>query len=92
MKNLAHSASFESLDKNAPSNAGTKQLDHYHNLSLRILHVAMRRFPALMPGLDKVVQEQTLMLEAVCRGDSQTAEHIASNHVLSFEKEVRKII
>jgi hypothetical protein len=26
MKNLAHSASFESLDKNAPSNAGTKQL------------------------------------------------------------------
>jgi len=27
MKNLAHSASFESLDKNAPSKAGTKQLD-----------------------------------------------------------------
>jgi hypothetical protein len=26
MKNLAHSASFESLDKNAPSNAGTKQI------------------------------------------------------------------
>src|SRR5271154_5688190 len=26
MKNLAHSASFESLDKNAPSKAGTKQL------------------------------------------------------------------
>src|ERR1700722_14774294 len=26
MKNLAHSASFESLDKNAPSNAGTKQV------------------------------------------------------------------
>jgi ribose transport system ATP-binding protein len=26
MKNLAHSASFESLDKDAPSNAGTKQL------------------------------------------------------------------
>jgi hypothetical protein len=26
MKNLAHSASFESLDKDAPSNAGTKHL------------------------------------------------------------------
>ena len=26
MQNLAHSASFESLDKNAPSKAGTKQL------------------------------------------------------------------
>jgi hypothetical protein len=27
MKNLAHSASFESLDKNAPSKAGTKHLE-----------------------------------------------------------------
>jgi ATP-dependent DNA ligase len=26
MKNLAHSASFESLDKNAPLKSGTKQL------------------------------------------------------------------
>lgn len=67
-------------------------LDHYHNLSLRILYVAMRRFPALMPGLDRVVHEQTLMLEAVCRGDAEAAERIALNHVLSFEKEVRKII
>ncbi len=67
-------------------------LDHYHNLSLRILYVAMRRFPALMPGLDKVVHEQTLMLEAVCRGDAEAAERIALNHVLSFEEEVRKII
>ena len=28
MQNLAHSASFESLDKDAPSKAGTKQLGH----------------------------------------------------------------
>jgi hypothetical protein len=27
MKNLAHSASLESLDKDAPSKAGTKQLE-----------------------------------------------------------------
>jgi hypothetical protein len=27
MKNLAHSASLESLDKNAPSKTGTKHLD-----------------------------------------------------------------
>src|ERR1700722_11184712 len=27
VQNLAHSASFESLDKDAPSKAGTKQLD-----------------------------------------------------------------
>ena len=67
-------------------------LDHYHNLSLRILHVALRRFPSLIPGLDQVVQEQTQMLEAVCRGDADTAERIALHHVLSFEQEVRKII
>jgi DNA-binding GntR family transcriptional regulator len=67
-------------------------LDHYQNLSLRILYVAMRRFPSLMPGLDKVVHEQTLMLEAVCRGDGETAERIALHHVLSFEEDVRKII
>jgi DNA-binding GntR family transcriptional regulator len=67
-------------------------LDHYHNLSLRILYVAMRRFPALMPGLDKVLHEQTLMLEAVCRGDGDAAERIALNHVLSFEEDVRKVI
>ena len=28
MKNLAHSASFESLDKDAPSKPGTKQVSH----------------------------------------------------------------
>jgi DNA-binding GntR family transcriptional regulator len=67
-------------------------LDHYHNLSLRILYVAIGRFPELMPGLDKVLHEQTLMLEAVCRGDGDAAERIALNHVLSFEEEVRKII
>ena len=33
-------------------------LDHYHNLSLRILHVAMKRYPALTPRLDDVVHEQ----------------------------------
>jgi len=32
------------------------------------------------------------MLEAVCRGDADTAERIALHHVLSFEQEVRKII
>jgi DNA-binding GntR family transcriptional regulator len=67
-------------------------LDHYHNLSLRILYVALRRFPSLITGLDKVVHEQVQMLEAVCRGDADTAERIALNHVLSFEQEVRKII
>jgi DNA-binding GntR family transcriptional regulator len=67
-------------------------LDHYHNLSLRILHVATRRFPELLHGLDKVLHEQTQMLEAVCRGDGEAAERIALHHVLSFEQDVRKVI
>jgi hypothetical protein len=40
MKNLAHSASFESLDKNAPSNAGTKHLvndSHFTNVYAHLL-------------------------------------------------------
>jgi hypothetical protein len=32
MKNLSHSASFESLDKNAPSKTGTKHLGHQASL------------------------------------------------------------
>jgi DNA-binding GntR family transcriptional regulator len=67
-------------------------LDRYHNLSLRILHVATRRFPELLAGLDKVLHEQTQMLGAVCSGDGETAERIALHHVLSFEQDVRKVI
>lgn len=54
--------------------------------------MATRRFPELMSGLDKVLHEQTQMLEAVCRGDGETAERIALHHVLSFEEDVRRVI
>jgi hypothetical protein len=45
MKNLAHSASFESLDKNAPANAGTKHLgsgliDHSQNMTTAAMQIA----------------------------------------------------
>jgi DNA-binding GntR family transcriptional regulator len=67
-------------------------LDHYHNLSLRILQVAMRRYPTLTPRLEDVVQEQRTLLEAICRGDGDTAERVAVEHVLTFEDELRKLI
>jgi DNA-binding GntR family transcriptional regulator len=67
-------------------------LDHYHNLSLRILQVAMRRYPALTPRLEDVVQEQRTLLQAICRGDGDTAEKLAVEHVLTFEDELRKLI
>jgi DNA-binding GntR family transcriptional regulator len=53
-------------------------LDHYHNLSLRILHVAMRRYPSLTPRLDDVVHDQRALLEAIGRGDGDTAERVAA--------------
>ena len=67
-------------------------LDHDHNLSLRILYVAMRRYPGLAPGLERVVHEQVEMLTAVCSGEGAEAERIAQHHVQSFEQDVRQRI
>lgn len=67
-------------------------LDHYHNLSLRILHVAMRRYPALTPRLDDVVHDQRALLEAICRADGEAAERVAATHISTFERAIRDVI
>jgi DNA-binding GntR family transcriptional regulator len=67
-------------------------LDHYHNLSLRILHVAMRRYPALTPRLDDVVHDQRALLEAIIRGDGDAAERVAAAHISTFERAIRGVI
>lgn len=67
-------------------------LDHYHNLSLRILHLAMRRYPALTPQLDDVVHDQRALLEAIRRGDGDTAERVAAAHISTFERAIRGVI
>ena len=67
-------------------------LDHYHNLSLRILHVAMRRYPALTPQLDDVVHDQRALLEAIGRGDGDAAERVAATHISTFERAIRELI
>jgi DNA-binding GntR family transcriptional regulator len=67
-------------------------LDHYHNLSLRILHVAMRRYPALTPRLDDVVHDQRALLEAIGRGDGDAAERVAAAHISTFERAIRGVI
>jgi DNA-binding GntR family transcriptional regulator len=67
-------------------------LDRYHNLSLRILHVAMRRYPPLTPRLDDVVHEQGGMLDAICAGDGAAAERIAHAHISTFERAIRDTI
>jgi DNA-binding GntR family transcriptional regulator len=67
-------------------------LDHYHNLSLRILHVAMRRYPALTPSLDGVVHDQRRVLSAIISGDGDAAEAAAVDHIRSFEQQIRAVI
>lgn len=67
-------------------------LDQYHNLSLRILHVAMKRYPPLTPRLDDVVHEQRAVLEAIVAGDGATAERIAIDHIATFERAIREVI
>jgi DNA-binding GntR family transcriptional regulator len=67
-------------------------LDQYHNLSLRILHVAMKRYPALTPRLEDVVHEQRTVLDAIVRGDGDTAERVAVAHIESFERAIREVI
>jgi DNA-binding GntR family transcriptional regulator len=67
-------------------------LDQYHNLSLRILNVAMKRFPKLTPRLDDVVRDQRRLLEAILEGDGAAAERAAVEHVTTFEGEIRKVI
>jgi DNA-binding GntR family transcriptional regulator len=67
-------------------------LDQYHNLSLRILHVAMTRYPSLTPRLDDVVHQQRTLLEAIRAGDGDTAERVAVEHLSVFEREIRGVL
>ena len=67
-------------------------LDQYHNHSLRILNVTMRRFPNLTPRLDDVVRDQRRLLDGIVEGDGAAAEKAAADHVKTFEREIRKLI
>jgi DNA-binding GntR family transcriptional regulator len=67
-------------------------LERYHNLALRILHVAMERYPTLTPRLDEVVHQQRTVLDAVCHGDADTAERLAVAHISAFERAIRAVI
>jgi DNA-binding GntR family transcriptional regulator len=67
-------------------------LDQYHNLSLRILNVAMKRYPSLTPRLDEVVRDQRTLLRAIGDNDGAAAERAAAQHVLTFEREIRQVI
>jgi DNA-binding GntR family transcriptional regulator len=66
-------------------------IDRYHNLSLRILYVAMARYPALTPRLHDVVEDQLKLLQAIIRGDARTARTIAAAHVQTFQAAFQEV-
>jgi DNA-binding GntR family transcriptional regulator len=67
-------------------------IDQYQNLSLRILHVAMARYPALTSSLHDVVGDQLKLLDAIIHHDPVTAKDVAAAHVLSFAVAIRQAI
>lgn len=67
-------------------------IDRYHNLSLRILYVAMARYPALTPRLQDVVQDQLKLLDAIVRAHATRAQEVAAAHVHDFEVAFRDAI
>lgn len=66
-------------------------IDRYHDLSLRILYVAMARFPGLTPRMHDVVRDQLQLLEAIVHGDAPRARDIAAAHLRNFEVAFREI-
>jgi len=63
----------------------TQDLDRYLNMSLRIWHLTFDRLP---PLADRVREHRDL-LEAISRGDAESAERIARAHVVGFATEMR---
>jgi DNA-binding GntR family transcriptional regulator len=66
-------------------------IDRYHDLSLRILYVAMAMYPGLTPRMHDVVEDQLELLAAIIDGDARKARDIAAAHVHNFEDAFREI-
>jgi len=66
-------------------------IDRYHDLSLRILYVAMAIYPALTPRMHDVVGDQLRLLDAIIEGDAKKARDIAAAHVQNFEAAFREV-
>ena len=65
-----------------------RDLDRYLNMSLRIWHLTFDR----LPPLDDPVREHRALLEAIVRGDAEAARTIALEHVLGFERAMRRAL
>jgi DNA-binding GntR family transcriptional regulator len=63
-------------------------LERYLNLSMRIWYLVLDRLPHLFDR----VHEHRELLEAIRDGDADRARDIASEHVATFEAEIRGVL
>ncbi len=63
-------------------------LTRYFNLSLRIWHLVLDRLPHLFAR----VHEHDGLLRAIAAGDADTARAVLSDHVETFEREIRMVL
>lgn len=63
-------------------------LQRYFNLSLRLWYLVLDR----QVGLRRAVEEHIDLLQAVLARDGELAETIMRNHVINFEREIRKVL
>ena len=63
-------------------------LTRYFNLSLRIWHLVIDRLPHLFAR----VHEHDDLLHAIAAGESERARTILSDHVATFEREIRVVL
>ncbi len=72
--------------------AGNPYLDEtltrYFNLSLRIWHLVLDRVPHLFAR----VHEHDSVLRAIASGDAPAAREILSEHIATFEREIRTVL
>jgi DNA-binding GntR family transcriptional regulator len=63
-------------------------LTRYFNLSLRIWHLVLDRLPHLFAR----VHEHTTVLEAIAAGEPERARDILTEHIATFEREIRTVL
>jgi DNA-binding GntR family transcriptional regulator len=63
-------------------------LSRYFNLSLRIWHLVLDRLPHLFAR----VHEHDDLLRAIAAGEADQAEAILSEHIATFEREIRTVL
>jgi DNA-binding GntR family transcriptional regulator len=65
-----------------------ESLGRYFNLSLRIWYLVLDRLPHLFTR----VHEHAELLEAIADGDAEHARAIISEHIETFEREIRAVL